>query len=143
MATDSERTQMSKFGRNVVLIAALLSFGSMGAGWSKGSSRIDNTAPGGTGISLSCNFHGSGISTPLPVFFVSSGGYSQSTNTGNLADVAAGLTAQDPVVLFLIGIGLATLGAIGLRRLAKSPSGIPAGRKDRADGAPHRQPDSE
>ena len=144
MATDSERTQMSKFGRNAVLITALLcGFGTVGTAWSKGPSRFDNTSPGGTGISLSGNFRGSGFSTLPPVFFVSLGGYSQSTGAGNLADVAAGLTAEDPVVLLLIGVGLAALGAIGLRRLAKSPSGITAGRKGRPDGRPDQRPDSD
>ena len=121
---------MSPFGRNIVLTASLLSgFGFVGAGLSNAPARNDNTAPGATAVNPYRNLQGFGISTSLPVFFASMETSSQSAGPSNLADFAAGLTAPDPVLLFLIGIGLATLGAIGLRRLAKSPSGIPAGRE--------------
>ena len=79
----------------------------------------------------------------MPAFFVAIGGHPQGSGTGNLADVAAGLTAQDPVVLFLIGVVLATLGAIGLRRFAKSASSVAAGRKATTEEMPDRQPGSE
>jgi len=135
---------MSKSVRNIVLIMTLICCsGTVRAGGSTSPSRTDPAAPGATGIDLSGSFRGLVISAALPVFFVSSGGYSQSTGTGNLADVTAGLTAQDPVVLFLIGLGLATLGAIGLHRLAKSPSDIQAGRRRRMDGSPDRRRDSQ
>ena len=134
-AIDSERIQMSPFGRNIALTTSLLSgFRFVGAGLSNAPARNDNRAPGTTTVSPCRNLQGIGTSTGLQIFLASMEASSQNAAPGNLADLATGLTVPDPVVLFLIGIGLATLGAIGLRRLAKSPSGIPAGREGRTGG---------
>jgi lipopolysaccharide/colanic/teichoic acid biosynthesis glycosyltransferase len=123
---------MSPFGRNIVLTISLLSgFGFVGAGLSNTPARNDNTAPGATAVKPYHNLQGLGGSTSLPVFLASMETSPQSAGPSDLADFAASLTAPDPVVLFLIGVGLATLGAIGLRRLAKLPSGIPAGQEGR------------
>jgi lipopolysaccharide/colanic/teichoic acid biosynthesis glycosyltransferase len=126
---------MSLFGRNIVQTTGLLSgFGFAGAGLSNTPARKDNSTPGATGLNPCRNLQRLGVSTSLPVFFASIEASSQSAGPSNLADFAAGLTAPDPIVLFLIGVGLATLGAIGLHRLAKMHSGIPAGQEGRIGG---------
>jgi hypothetical protein len=134
MTVKSERTQMRKFGRNVVLTISLLcGFGFMRAGFSVPCAPGDNPGRGAAAVKASQEYQRPGIPGGQVLLLASMEASRPDAGPKHLAHVAAGVTDQDPIVLFLIGVGLATLGIIGLRRVAKLSSRIPPERKCGAD----------